>query len=314
MSRASSGWRDRSVRLCLAPVFTPRTVATVNSKVVLALVTVYVVWGSTYLGLRFALESFPPFLLGGARYTLAGLLLYGWARQRGEPAPTRAEWSSASLLGVLFFVLGNGLVAVAEQSIDSGVAAVVVATTTLWSVLFAAFRGVRPRAAELLGVALGLAGIALLSRGGAFAGSVGGFVAITIAPMAWALGTVWSASLRLPAGMMASAIEMIAGGLQMALLGLFLGERVSGPPSSLALFSFVYLTLFGSLIAFSAFGYLLRHTRPSVATSCAFVNPIVALLLGSLLGDEQLSVHHWLACGLSVFAVLCVLRARTTAS
>jgi drug/metabolite transporter (DMT)-like permease len=282
-----------------------------DSKIIFALLTVYLIWGSTYLALRFALESFPPFLLGGVRYLLAGLILYAYARRTGSPAPSAREWRSASVLGFLFFALGNGLVGVAQaHSISSGVAAIVVATTSLWAVIFSSFWGVRPRARELFGLLLGLLGIALLQREGSFAGSLPGFCAIVIAPMAWALGAVWSPHLPLPAGSMSSAAEMIAGGLAMLALGLLTGER-TGVVTVQATLSFVYLTVFGSLVAFSAFGFLLRHTRPAVATSSAFVNPIVALVLGALLGGEQLTAPQLGACALCALAVLAVLRSRT---
>ena len=282
-----------------------------RGRVLFALLAVYIIWGSTYLALRFALESFPPFLMGGARYLLAGLLLFVYAERRGQRLPTLREWRSAALVGTLLFGLGNGLVGVAEQSIASSVAAIVVATTSLWAVLFATFWGARTTGRELLGIALGLLGVVLLQQGGAFAGSFTGLIAIVIAPIAWALGSMWSARLPLPRdGAMSAGAQMIAGGLVMLLVGAVFRERV-GTIHPRAVIAFVYLMVFGSLIAFSAYQLLLRETRPAIATSYAYVNPVVALILGALLAAEPLGATQLLACGLTALAVLTVLRAKT---
>lgn len=288
----------------------PEAPKALRSKVLFALLAVYSIWGSTYLALRFALESFPPFLLGGTRYTLAGLGLYAFARRLGAQSPTAREWRGALFVGTLLFTLGNGLVAVATQlSIASGVAAIVVATTTLWAVLFSMFYGARPSGGELLGLVLGLAGVALLQRGGAFHGSPGGMFAVVLAPIAWALGSVWGARMQLPVGHIGAATQMICGGSVMVLLSFLLDEQMK-PITLRAGLAFLYLMVFGSLVAFSAYRLLLQHTRPAVATSYAFVNPMVALLLGSTLASEPLTPHHLLACGLTVVAVLFVLRSR----
>jgi drug/metabolite transporter (DMT)-like permease len=260
--------------------------------------------------LRFALESFPPFLLGGCRYTLAGLILLVYARSRGAPLPSAVEWRAALLVGSLLFALGNGLVGVAEQYITSGVAAIVVATTSLWAVLFARLWGVRASRAELMGLALGMSGVALLQRGGAFSASWVGLVAILVAPMAWALGSIWSARLPLPQGAMGSAAQMVGGGATMLLTSLVLGEETHEVTLRASLAA-VYLVLFGSLVAFSAYQLLLRETRPAVATSYAYVNPVVALLLGALLASEPLGASHVVACMLTMLAVVFVLRSRT---
>lgn len=281
-----------------------------RGTVLFALLAVYLIWGSTYLALRFALQSFPPFLLGGVRYSLAGALLYGYARKRGAPPPAAASWRAAVVLGTLLFALGNGLVGVAQQaSVASGVAAIVVATTSLWAVLFGALWGVRPTRYELLGVVLGLAGVLLLQRGGAFGGSMVGLIAIVIAPMAWALGSVASARLPLPRGAMGTSMQMIAGGAVMFIVGVCMGERVGAITAS-ALGAFAYLTVFGSLVAFSAYQLLLHQTRPALATSYAYVNPVVALVLGALFAGEPLSPSQLIACALTGLAVVCVLRAR----
>ncbi|MET0340921.1 MAG: drug/metabolite exporter YedA [Polyangiales bacterium] len=278
-------------------------------KIALSLVAVYLVWGSTYLGLRFALESFPPFLLGGVRYGLAGLAMLAYARHTGAAWPTAGEWARAVLLGALLFGIGNGLVGVAEHTISSGVASIVVATVAPWQVLFAALFGVRPRPVELVGVGFGLAGVAVLHAGGAFAGSLEGLVAIVIAPIGWALGAVLSARMKQPPGAMGAAVQMIAGGAVMGLVSLVLGER-TGPITASACLAFVYLLVFGSFVAFAAFRYLLMNARPALASSYAFVNPMVALVLGALIASEPLTLLHLCACLLTGLAVVCILRGR----
>ena len=275
----------------------------------LALAAVYLVWGSTYLALRFALESFPPFSMGGARYTLAGAILYAVMRHRGAPPPTLGAWGRALLIGVLLFAVGNGFVAVAEHTISSGVAAVVVATTSLWSVIFGALWGERPTKIELLGLILGLFGVALLQWGGAFEGSIVGLIAIVAAPIGWALGSVLSSRLAQPPGGMGASIQMITGGLSMALIGFARGESL-GPVTPRACFAFAYLVVFGSFVAFSAYRFLLVSTRPAIATSYAYVNPLVALGLGHVFADEPLTITHLHASLVTIAGVLCVLRGR----
>ena len=282
-----------------------------NSKVLLALLAVYLIWGSTYLGTRIAVQSFPPFSLGGVRYLLAGGALYGVLRHRGAPPPRRSEWLAALFVGVLLLGLGNGLTSLALVTVSSGVVAIVIATTPLWSVAFASLWGARPVRLELIGLGLGLAGVYTLQRGGAFAGSAVGLWVALVASLTWALGSVWSGRLPRPAGMMTSAVQMLAGGASMLAIGVARGERV-GVVTTAAVLAFVYLVVFGSVVAFTAYQFLLVSTRPALATSYAFVNPVIALLLGALVADEALSVHHFVACGLTVLAVVCVLRARVS--
>jgi drug/metabolite transporter (DMT)-like permease len=275
----------------------------------LALGSLYLIWGSTYLGMRIALETFPPFLLGGLRYTLAGAALYAWLRWRGEPGPSWQQWKHAAWVGTLLFAMGNGFVAYAERTISSGVAAVVVATVSLWSVLFASLWGGRARRSELVGLALGFLGVVLLQRGGAFGHDVPSAVALVLAPIGWAFGSQWGARLSLPRGAMSAAAQMIGGGLAMLLVGLASRERF-GAPTMPALLAFAYLVTLGSLVAFSAYQYLLTHTRPALATSYAFVNPAVALLLGAGLVGEPLDAGRLAACALTGLAVVFVVRAK----
>jgi drug/metabolite transporter (DMT)-like permease len=258
--------------------------------VILALLAVYIVWGSTYLGIHFALEGFPPFLMAGIRFLIAGAGMYVFLRARGAPTPSRRQWGAGAIIGFLLLVGGNGGVSVAEQSIPSGLAALGIATTPLWAALFAGLWGRWPARWEWAGLALGFGGVALLSLEGGVRANALGAALLLLAALCWGLGSVWSPRLPMPAGAMASAVEMLAGGAILLLLGLFSGEQITAVPGPRALVALGYLILFGSLVGFSAFGYLLRHVRSTIATSYAYVNPAVAVVLGALLAGEQITL------------------------
>ena len=270
----------------------------------LALFAVYVIWGSTYLVMRIALDALPPFLMSGLRFTIAGGLLMLFLRSRGERLPSAKQWAASALVGSLLLVLGNGLVAVAERSVDTGVAATIVATMPLWMAAIGAAWGERITRIELLGLALGFAGVAVLNHAGAL--SFGSFdaIAILLAPIAWALGSVWSRRLPLPPKLMATAAEMLCGGGILLLLAAISGERPTGALDLRALGALAYLIVMGSLVAFSAFTYLLRNTRPTVASSYAYVNPVIALVLATYLTHEPLTGQKVLACALTALGLI----------
>jgi drug/metabolite transporter (DMT)-like permease len=267
----------------------------------LALLAVYVIWGSTYLGIKEALTGFPPFLMSGVRFLIAGTLLYGFLRLRGASNPNRRQWGGAAIVGTLLLVGGNGGVALAEQSsVASGVAALIVATTPLWAVLFARIWGRWPNRKEWIGLLVGFVGIICLNLGGSLSATPLGAVTVLGAATCWALGSVWSQHLPLPNGAMSSAVEMLVGGTVLSVLGLVFNERISSAPPPISLWALVYLILIGSLVAFSAYGYLLKRVRPALATSYAYVNPLVALLLGAAFAGEQIT-------GVEVIALLFIL-------
>jgi drug/metabolite transporter (DMT)-like permease len=278
--------------------------------VVLAFVAVCVLWGSTYLGIRVALESFPPFFIGAARFFGAGAVLWVVARVRREPLPTRAEWGGAALAGLLFFVVGNGLVNLAERSVSSGLVSVLVATMPLWASVFARLFGERLSRAELGGVALGLVGVAVLNLGGELRASPGGAALGLLAPMGWALGSMVSRRLPSPPGIMRTAAPMLAGGGAMLVVSLVTHEQLGGPPSTRSVVALAYLCIFGSLVGFSAYSYLLTHTRPAVATSYAYVNPVIAVLLGVAFGGERFGLTSFAGASIVLVAVVVVARAR----
>jgi drug/metabolite transporter (DMT)-like permease len=257
--------------------------------IVLALLALYLIWGSTYLGMRIALESFPPFLMASIRFLLAGTLLFAILRIRRAPVPTRAQWGGAALVGVLLVAGGNGGVSLAEQWVASGIAAVAVAATPIWLALIMGLMGRWPTRGEWVGLLLGLVGVFLLNmEHGLWVNPIGA-IALLLAPMCWSLGSALSTRVPMPAGLMSSAVQMIAGGLLMLLAALLLGERITHWPSTRSLLAMAYLILFGAIVAYSAYGYVLRRVRPALATSYAYVNPVVAVLLGSLMADEHLT-------------------------
>lgn len=282
---------------------------------VAAFVAVCVVWGSTYLGIRVALEGFPPFLLGAVRFLAAGGVLFAVARVRGEPAPRAAQWGSALLTGGLLFVVGNGLVNVAEKSVSSGLASVLVATMPLWATLVGRFFGATVSPRELLGVVLGLAGVAVLNLGGELRASPAGAVCALLAPMGWALGSMAQRRLPLPPGtMMRTASQMLGGGAALVVVSLAAGERLTAAPSARAIAAVVYLCVFGSLVGFTAYSYLLAHTRPAVATSYAYVNPVIAVILGVALAGEHFGATSMVGAAIVLAAVALVGRAKAAQS
>ncbi len=271
-----------------------------NGDVILALLAVYIIWGSTYLGIRIAIESFPPFLMAAIRFLVAGSGLYIFLRARGESAPTRAQWFGAGVVGALLLGGGNGGVTFSEQWVTSGLAAVWVATMPLWAAMFAGLLGRWPTRWEWLGLALGLVGVALLNLESNLRANPVGAIALTVATICWALGSVLSQRLSLPKGMMASAAQMLIGSATLFALSLISGERLTGLPTIRSASAILYLVAFGSLIGFSSYAYLLRRVRPALATSYAYVNPIVAVWLGVALAGESIS-------GIGLLAMIVIL-------
>ncbi len=268
-------------------VETPRSLTDPRILIPLALFALYVIWGSTYLGIRFALESYPPFLLAGMRFLGAGVVLYGFLRWRGMAPPTRVQWRNAAITGLLLLGMGNGLVCFAEERVSSGIAAVAVASMPLFAALFSGMYGEWPNRRETLGLAIGFAGVIVLNLGSSLSGSKLGALALLVAAAAWAFGAVWSRRKEMPSGPMNTAAQMLCASVALLLVGFASGEHLPAHPTTRATLALVYLAVFGSIIAFSAFLYVLKHTRPALATSYAYVNPPVAVLFGVLLAGEH---------------------------
>lgn len=278
-------------------------------QVGLALGLVYVLWGSTYLAIRFAVESLPPFGMAAARFLMAGTLLYAWARLRGASRPTRAHWRTASVVGLLLLFGANGAVVWAEQAISSALAALLVSTVPLFMALFEWMRGgERPTLPVTLGLLLGFAGVALLvDPTGAAGGSVAVIPALvtTGASIAWAIGSLYARGAPShPSPLLGSAMQMLAGGAGLAVLSLATGESFSlAAASARSVNALLYLVVFGSLAGFTAYSWLLRNVRPTLASTYAYVNPVVAVLLGWALAGEAVGPRTVFASALIVGAV-----------
>lgn len=272
-----------------------------------ALVALYIIWGSTYFVIRIGVESWPPLMMAGVRFLAAGILLMAFLLLRGHKLPPLRPLLNAALIGLLLLAVGNGMVTVAEhQNVPSGIAAVVVATVPLFTLCFSRLFGIKTRKLEWVGIAIGLAGIIMLNSGGNLSGNPWGAILILIGSISWAFGSVYGSRITLPVGMMAGAIEMLAAGVVLMIASMIAGEKLTALPSLSGFLAVGYLALFGSIIAINAYMYLIRNVSPALATSYAYVNPVVAVLLGTGLGGETLSKIEWLALGVIVFAVVLV--------
>lgn len=272
-----------------------------------AFFALYVIWGSTYLAIRIGVESWPPLLLAGVRFSLAGSILFIVLRLLDFAAPTPKQWANCFILGFLLLACGNGGVSLAQNmGVASGVAALAVATVPLFTLLFGLFWGQRARGVEWAGIALGLIGIGFLNAGGNLQGSPQGAALLLLAAAAWAFGSVWSRSLDLPKGGMIAAAQMLSAGVILLLASPALGERLEQVPTLSGWLALGYLVVFGSLIAFSAYLYLLQNVRPAAATSYAYVNPLVAVLLGVGFAGEEIFWEEAVAMLVIVASVILV--------
>ncbi len=274
-----------------------------------AMIVVYIVWGSTYLSIRFAVETIPPFFMAAARFLVAGGILFGLRRLAGDPLPRRIEMRSAAIIGLFLLLGGNGSVTWAEQTVPSGLAALMVSSAPLWMMMMETVLpgGRRPPLQALLGIAVGFIGVLLLlwpgNSGGLLELNPAGAAALIFATLAWSFGSI----AELPSSpLMGTAVEMLAGGLALALLGILTGETAQldlGGISLQSLLGLGYLIVFGSLVGFSAYTWLLRVAPTSLVSTYAYVNPLVALLVGALLGNESFSARTLLAAGVILGAV-----------
>ena len=253
----------------------------------LALISVYFIWGSTYLALRFGLEGFPPFLLNGLRFTIAGALVYPLARLSGAARPTRTQVWNAARMGMLLLVGGVGGMTLALQAgIGSGLAATAAAVIPVWTAVTGGLFGQWPVRREWVGLAIGLAGVVILVQEGDFQASAFGLVLAVAAPLSWSIGSIWGSNREMPSGLMSVAVQLGTAGIAMLGIGLAMGERISAAPGTKAALSLAYLIVFGSVVAYTAYVYLLDNVRQALATSYAYVNPVVAMALGLTMGDE----------------------------
>lgn len=256
----------------------------------LSLVAVYIIWGSTYLALRFGLEGVPPFALNGIRFLTAGVVLFVFLRLRGAPRPTRTQVWNAARMGILLLVGGVGGMTLAIQNgVGSGLAATAAAIIPVWSALVAGLFGEWPTRREWLGLAIGFAGVVVLIQEGDFQASALGLLFAVVAPLLWSIGSVWGSKKDLPEGLMTSTVHFLAGGAVLMVMSLVSGESFTEVPSTGALAALLYLIVFGSIVSYPAYLYLLRNVRPALATSYAYVNPAVAVVLGLTIGQEAVT-------------------------
>jgi drug/metabolite transporter (DMT)-like permease len=281
-----------------------------------AFAAIYVVWGSTYLAIRVVVGALPPFLAAGSRFLVAGALLYGWARWRGVESPAPRLWMPAFLLGGLFFLVGNGGVSWAETRIPSGLTALLAATSPLFTAIFeSGHHGWRrPPLRAMVGIVAGLAGVALLVAPGEIIGGdhvdLAGAAAITLAALAWAGGSVLSHAVPLHSSpVLSTGMKMLAGGALLTVAGMLFGEGSRISPEMLtpnAILAWLYLIVFGSIIGFSAFTYLLRVTTPSKVATSAYVNPLVAVALGWALLGESVTPRTLVAAAIIIGGVMLI--------
>ena len=279
-----------------------------------ALAVVYLVWGSTYLAIRFAVETTPPFLMAAARFIVSGGCLLVWRRAAGDAKPTLLEWRNAAIIGIFLLVGGNGGVVWAAQFIPSSLSALLVATVPLWMVLMDTLRpgGERPGFKSALGILIGFCGAAFLigwSAGNAGGMNLAGAAAVVLASILWAIGSLYGRAAPLPSSpLLATGMEMLSGGIAQIFIAIALGEWSSFDPAAVSqrsAFALLYLTVIGSC-AFVAYAWLLRVAPTPLVATYAYVNPLVAVLLGYFLADEPMSARTLFAAGLIIGSVVLV--------
>jgi drug/metabolite transporter (DMT)-like permease len=286
-----------------------------RAALIAAFAAVYVFWGSTYLAIRFTLETIPPFLFAGVRFVVAGALLYAWSARRA-PRPAAVHWRTALIVGALLLLGGNGGVVWAQQRVPSGLAALLVSTEPIWIVILATAMGrERLSATGVIGVIMGFGGVALLVGPQRFAGGepvqLLGAVVIVLAALSWAVGSLYSREAPQPASQsLFTAMSMLAGGallLSAAVVAGDFGRLDPGAISLKSVLALVYLIIFGSLVAFSCYLWIMKAATPARASTYAYVNPVIAVVLGWLLAGEAMSPRVILSAGVIVVAVALII-------
>ncbi|HEY3475362.1 MAG TPA: EamA family transporter [Anaerolineales bacterium] len=288
-----------------------------KTKVWIALLALYIVWGSTYLGIRFAVETIPPFLHASLRFLVSGAILYIWRRAAGDPVPTMSHWKSTAIVGAALLLGGNGLVAWAEQTVPSGIAALIITTSPFWLVLFEALRagGTRPTWQAILGLIIGFGGVFMLVGPAEITGAEGGFdtfgiILLLLAPVFWSMGSIYAKGADLPKSTLLSmGMQMLMGAVSLFIFSLIRGELNGFHPGMVSVRSWLallYLITFGSLIGFVSYGWLLHNAPISLVSTYAYVNPVVAVLLGSLLADEPLNGRILIAAAIIIGSVVLI--------
>ncbi|WP_051128150.1 drug/metabolite exporter YedA [Paenibacillus sp. HW567] len=282
----------------------------------IALLSVYVFWGGTYVGMKLAIETMPPFLMAGVRFFTAGVVLYVISRLSGAKRPSGREWRSSAIVGALLLLGGNGMVAWSEQRVSSSIASLIVAAVPVWMMLFGWFGrgGKRPNTGIIAGIVLGLLGIAVLvlqpGKESGTATDMIGIITLLAASLSWAAGSMYSRSAQMPdSPLMSTAAQMLTGGVLLIVFSYFTGDWSKLDIPSISLRSYTalgYLIIFGSIVGYTAYIWLLKNADPTLVSTYAFVNPVVAVFLGWLLAGEQLTVNTLTAAVIIIAAVVLV--------
>lgn len=297
----------------LANRTTPRT------QILLAFLAVYIIWGSTYLAIRFAIATMPPFLMASVRFLIAGAILYLFMRLRGAERPKLIHWRSAAVIGGLLLLGGNGIVSWAELQVPSGLAALLVAAVPLWMALFDWLRpnGVRPRALTIIGLVVGFGGVALLASQAESSGAglhIAGVIALLVATVCWAIGSLYARSAPMPkTQLVGTGMEMLAGGALLLVVATATGEWSQAHLEAISLKSLLalaFLIIFGSLVAFSAYVWLLHHVSAARVSTYAYVNPVVAVFLGWAFASEPITPMTLASAAIIVTAVALITASR----
>ncbi len=286
-----------------------------KTKIWLALLALYIVWGSTYLGIKVAIETIPPFFHASVRFLISGIILVVWQRSIGQAMPTRKQWGSAAIIGTLLLLGGNGLVSWAEQFIPSGIAALIIGSMPMFLVVAEALRpkGVKPTWRAIIGLLIGFAGIFILVGPAEISGSSTklnpfGVIALLGACITWASGSVYSKTADLPkSSLMNTGAQMLMGSASLLIVSLLTGELQGWDitaVSARSIYGLTYLTLVGSLVGFASYGWLLQNAPISLVATYAYVNPIVAVFLGNWIGDEPLEPRIWIAAAIIIGSVI----------
>jgi len=290
-----------------------------KTKIWIALIALYIVWGSTYLGIKVAIETIPPFFHGAVRFLISGLIILAWQKAAGQELPTRSQWKSTFIIGNLLLVGGNGLVSWAEQFIPSGIAALIIASVPLSLVILEALRpgGVKPTWQAIVGLVIGFIGIFILAGPAEISGSATdldtfGVVALLSATILWASGSIYSKNADLPkSSLMTTGAEMLMGSIGLLTVSVLTGELNGWNPADVSgrsLAGLAYLITIGSIIGFGSYIWLLANAPISLVATYAYVNPIVAVILGYLFGNEALEPRIYLATAIIIGAVIFINR------
>ena len=288
-----------------------------KTKIWVALIALYLVWGSTYLAIRFAVETMPPFLHASIRFLISGLILFIWRRSAGDAVPTKSNWIATAIVGAALLVGGNGLVAFAEQNVPSGIAALMITTSPFWLVLFESMRsgGAKPTWQAILGLFIGFGGVFLLVGPSELTGATHtfdtfGIILLLIAPILWSLGSIYAKGADLPKSVLLStAMQMLTGAVWLFIISVGTGELNGfsfGDVSMRSWWGLLYLIMIGSLVGFVSYGWLLHNAPISLMSTYAYVNPVVAVFLGSWLANEPLTPRILIAATIIIGSVVII--------